>query len=420
MSGASKKQFERGVLVCSDFGNVKGGLDRVAVDSAIGLAHHGFCVYYLCAVGPVDPELIAEKQIKVVCLGMKDLRSDTNRVRAAMNGLWNRRAHRAVADACRELTSHCDEVTVHVHSYTKALSCSIISAAKRWNLPVVLTLHDYFAFSPNGLHFDFKKGDVLPGNPLSVRNLIHNSDRRSHLEHGYRSLRAGLQKFSGLIPGNIDRFIAPSQVCADFAGQFLPNEKITVVRYPLRVTRRDPTDVTFNRRILFVGRLVAEKGALDLARAAKECGAELEYVGGGDLEPEVLEIYPQAKITGWLNAANVADRMAHSRCLVLPSLWYETFGLVVAEAMAIGLPVIVSDRVGAKEIVEHGKNGLIWKSMQIPELVEHLSRISNDVSFAQRAGKAAYERLWAEDFSLQRHVRQLADIYSTFKNRRAT
>ena len=62
--------------------------------------------------------------------------------------------------------------------------------------------------------------------------------------------------------------------------------------------------------------------------------------------------------------------------LIVPSKWNETFGFTVLEALSYGVPVIVSKHVGAKDLIEHGKSGMIYN--ELDELVEILENIINN------------------------------------------
>ena len=101
------------VLVC-DTAFIDGGSAQVALTSALELADRGYRVTIFAGVGPALPDLLAHPNVDVVCLDQKDILSDTNRFRAATQGLWNLTAARAF-DA---LLARCDreETVVHVHS----------------------------------------------------------------------------------------------------------------------------------------------------------------------------------------------------------------------------------------------------------------------------------------------------------------
>ena len=107
-------------------------------------------------------------------------------------------------------------------------------------------------------------------------------------------------------------------------------------------------------------RLDREKGVQLLAEVAKELAIPITYVGDGPLRAEI-EAMPGATVTGWVARDQVYRHLSTARCLVFPSLWYETYGLTVAEAAAYGVPAIVSDISAAAERVEDGVTGWIGR-----------------------------------------------------------
>jgi glycosyltransferase involved in cell wall biosynthesis len=116
---------------------------------------------------------------------------------------------------------------------------------------------------------------------------------------------------------------------------------------------------------LFVGRLSAEKGLSTLLAGWQRLGnlVPLLLVGDGPLRAELEASACRRGLSnisfcGQWTHGRVIQTMKGARFLAFPSEWYETFGLVVAEAFACGLPVICS-RLGAmEEIVEDGRTGL--------------------------------------------------------------
>jgi glycosyltransferase involved in cell wall biosynthesis len=88
---------------------------------------------------------------------------------------------------------------------------------------------------------------------------------------------------------------------------------------------------------------------------------DVRFIGDGPLKDELMRVAPSVTVTGWQTPSEAHELMRQSRALVLPSLWYETQGLVVAEASAMGVPVIVPSTSAAREWVEDGVTGLIFK-----------------------------------------------------------
>lgn len=121
-------------------------------------------------------------------------------------------------------------------------------------------------------------------------------------------------------------------------------------------------------RVLFVGRLMPEKGALDLLRAirfvndVRPCG--LTYAGDGPLKARLevqareFGLADRVQVRGYLDAAELANEYASSDLFVLPTYWTEGFPTVIAEAMSVGLPVVTTSIRGAADLLDEGENCL--------------------------------------------------------------
>src|SRR5207247_1799225 len=115
-------------------------------------------------------------------------------------------------------------------------------------------------------------------------------------------------------------------------------------------------------RALYVGRVAPEKNLDLLARAfAPPADAGLTIVGEGPSLPELRQRLPNAVFTGRLGGESLARAYADADYFVFPSRT-DTLGNVVLEAMASGLPAIVSDRMGLKELVQDGVTGFVTRS----------------------------------------------------------
>ncbi|MGH9786943.1 MAG: glycosyltransferase, partial [Terriglobia bacterium] len=92
------------------------------------------------------------------------------------------------------------------------------------------------------------------------------------------------------------------------------------------------------------------------------------------------------------------------------SMWFETFGLVGAEAMSHGIPVVAA-RIGAlSELVEDGVSGLLFEPGDPRDLAEKVTRLWDDPQLCRRLGQAARQRamnLWRP----QRHFERLISAY---------
>jgi glycosyltransferase involved in cell wall biosynthesis len=131
-----------------------------------------------------------------------------------------------------------------------------------------------------------------------------------------------------------------------------------------------------NVRFAFVGHVDYRKGADVLRKAAealtsRNAPCELSVYGNytSDIRFSGLS---NVKSHGWIPQEQLAAELTKHDVLVLPSR-HDSFGMVVAEAMACGLPVIVSDHVGAKEMVVPQANGLIVAADDPAALIRAMS-----------------------------------------------
>jgi len=164
-------------------------------------------------------------------------------------------------------------------------------------------------------------------------------------------------------------------------------------------------DIGFaERRFAFVGRFVDKKALPFLIegyrRYCELAGGRahaLVLVGGGDDEPAVRDLLARydltasVEITGFVQADGVARHLAAALALVLPSR-EEQWGLVVNEAAALGLPVVVSEPVGARDaLVRNLVNGFVVEPGAIESLARALLALS-DEDTRRRMGAASLQR----------------------------
>jgi glycosyltransferase involved in cell wall biosynthesis len=397
----------RSVLFLNDHCFVQGGAARIAIDEAVALAERGFEVTFLGATGPVGPELSASR-VRTICLEQPELVSVTEHPSVAWQGLWNGRAARR----SREILAGLDRAStiVHVHGYTKSLTTSPVRAAIRAGFAVLATLHDFFSICPTGNLYDYVKEQPCGIRPLSAQCVLTNCDKRRYSHKLYRVARGALQRWPGLLPGGIEHFIGLSSRSTELIRPHLPpGAQVYSLSNIIDVERRLPVAIAQSSHLLYVGRLDPEKGIRLLLEAAERVGVRMRFVGDGPLR-EAVEASGRHRVTGWSTSSQIQAELEQARCLVFPSQWYETFGLVVSEAAARGVPAIVSDVSAPAERVRHGITGLVFRSGDAAALAECLAA-ANDTALVAEMGRNAYQSFWSEPSDREHHMARLLDIY---------
>jgi glycosyltransferase involved in cell wall biosynthesis len=208
--------------------------------------------------------------------------------------------------------------------------------------------------------------------------------------------------------------VASQHVRRTLAG-VVPDDRILVVPYgapPIRVRPEVAIGPRRPLRILFAGALHQRKGIGYLLRAVEMLGSDVELtLIGQRFAPNAL-VDTACKRWRWLETiphSQVLDVMMQSDVLVLPSI-SEAFGLVVTEALACGLPVIVTPNVGACDLVCDGREGFVVPVCSSDAIAESLNRLNQDRQLLAQMSRSAqvtaarqpwdiYRETWAETVS---------------------
>lgn len=319
---------------------------------------------------------------------LRESQSIAGDARLAVSAIWSRRAARRLAGA---IAVHRPDI-VHVHNTFSAASPSVYAAAARAGVPVVQTLHNYRFVCPSATAFrDGRPCTDCVGRVVPWPGVAHACVRGSHAQslavaatmtfHRVRRTYRAIRAYIALTEFQRDLMIAGG----------MPPGRIRVVPNFLEA---DPGAGDGRRDgFLFVGRLSAEKGIDALVRAAETLPGAITIVGDGPLAAPV----ERAKANGdleWLGAldrAPVLERVRSAEALLVPSVWFEGFPLVILEAFASATPVIAS-RIGSlAELVDDGVNGLLVKPGRSDDLRTAIWRMREDPAGTRRMGAVARE-----------------------------
>lgn len=169
-------------------------------------------------------------------------------------------------------------------------------------------------------------------------------------------------------------------------------------------------------RVVFVGRLVSQKGIFTLLQAAANLPRDVDIVFVGD-GPDRTELERRARdlglddrvtVTGFLPHRLIPSVMAGADLLVLPSI-YEELGRVLVEAMQLGVPVVASRVGGIPEVIRDGYNGLLVEPDQPLLLAQAIARVIRDGVLARSLRNAALKE--GARYSWERVAQELVAVY---------
>lgn len=154
--------------------------------------------------------------------------------------------------------------------------------------------------------------------------------------------------------------------------------------------------------VLFVGRVSKEKNLDILVAASRELerrkiAARFLFVGDGPYRPALTNLLPEAIFTGALEGEELARAYASADIFAFPSTT-DTFGNVIIEAQASGLPCIVSDIGGPRDLVTHEMDGIITRALDVGEITSAIIRLAQDAAWRAEMGRAARQKVESRDW----------------------
>jgi glycosyltransferase involved in cell wall biosynthesis len=327
------------------------------------------------------------------------------------NTIWNRQVHNEL----RALMQRERPDVVHVHNTFPVISPAVYYAANEAAIPVVQTLHNFRMLCPAGTLF--RDGHICEdcvGKRVPWPGVVHGCYRKSRLATAAGGAMLATHNYMQTWSKTVSAYIALSNFARDkFIQGGLPAEKILVKPNFLKT---DPgVGDGSGKYALFVGRLTPEKGISTLLEAWREIGTKLplQIAGDGPMASEVERA--DREIEGvtwlkWLPREKVLERMKNASVLILTSTWFEPFGLILAEAFAVGLPVIAGNLGSMSTMVDHERTGLHFSAGNAKSLVEAVGWWSaHPTEAALMRGRVRLE--YENKYTAERNYAQLMNIY---------
>lgn len=319
---------------------------------------------------------------------------------------------------------------LHVHNFFPLLSPSIFYAAHSTRTATVLTLHNYRLFCPAAI--PLRNGapctKCIDGHCV-LPSLVYGCYRGSRIASLPLAAMIALHRRMKTWFNQVDAFIA----LTDFQKKVmvhggLPEERVFVKPhfYP-----DPPAPLLWHERknqVLYIGRLSEEKGVRHLIKAwTMEPDSdlpELTIIGDGPLRRELVAMVAAAgadnriHFLGQLPFREAQANLARAKLLVLPSVWFEGFPMVIREAFALGVPVAASNLGSMPCLVKDGVDGVLFAPGDAGDLLEKVSALWNDQEGLARKGggaRAGFE----EQYTAEANYKMLMEIYSSAMETRA-
>lgn len=304
---------------------------------------------------------------------------------------------------------------VHLHMFQHQISLSILDVFKKYNIPVVYTAHELKMICPNYLMLSNNKVCEKCRGHQYYHCLFSKCIKNSYLKSMIAMIEAYLHYFKKSY-FLIDTIIVPSKfyyqkfiefgVTKDrlhFLPNFLPNKD-------------DKQVLSKGDYYLYFGRISLEKGLKILINAFKTFNGKLLIAGTGPMLEQYKTMVKENKqknvvFLGHCDKERLKNIIQGSKCIIIPSEWYENCPYSAIETLELGKPIIGANIGGIPEFIEEGKNGFIFESGNLKSLEKCLQRF-------EALGKKEYKtfcdysyQLYLNYYTEERHYKEIIKIY---------
>jgi glycosyltransferase involved in cell wall biosynthesis len=328
-----------------------------------------------------------------------------------------------VKKAAEKIITDTKPDVVYILHYVNKLSPSVIRAAKKKSVPVVLRLSDYFLLCPR---FDFiskgkicedclKKGYLSCIKKRCVKNSLFASAVRVFSMKVHKLMK---------IYEDIDAFITPSVFLKDklIANGFNPRKIhcIPTFSHESDIEVTDPEDDYG----LYFGRITKEKGVESLVLAYEKMPSRKLMIVGDDstTEAEHFKNYlnehniSNIVFCGFKSGEELEKIIKGARMTFIPSLWYENLPNAALESFKHMKPVLASNIGSMPELILNGYNGFLFEPGNPDDIITYV-KFMDDNELVEKMGKISHE-MFIDRFSAQKHYELLFDLFISVAEKR--
>lgn len=312
----------------------------------------------------------------------------------------------------------------HIHLMWGQITPSIFPVLKKYNIPILFTVHDYRIVCP-AYTFRNGKGQICEEcqGKHFYKCFINTCTKGSKLMSVVMATEQYFRNAFFNPVKNIDGFIYVSNFAKNIQEKYMPAVKnvpnIVLYNFSTSIaeqSKKMPVDKYF----LFFGRLSYEKGVKTLLKAFEKLpDYKLRIVGTGPLEAELKLMKQTRKIDnvefcGYKTGKELSDLVVGAYFVIVPSEWYENNPMTIIEAYSVGTPVIGARIGGIPEIVVDSNTGFQFESGNAGDLREKVD-LANSLSASEYQNFSSNTIKFAnENLSKSCYWNKLIDFYNRF------
>lgn len=398
------------ILLVNKFFYLKGGSEHVFFRTAELLKNKGHEIIFFSMENPCNFNS-ADKKYFVKRIDYEHS-GIINKISSSLKLLYSLEAKNKIRVLLKNEHLH----LAHLHNIYHQISPSILHSLKEFNLPVIITLHDYkMVCASHALLANGKICQACKGGRY-YECLVKKCVRDSRMKSLINTIEMYLHQNILHIYDLVDIFISPSRFLKLKLEEMGFKGKIVYLPNFVNLNEFKPKFGWEEKSVVYLGRLSKEKGLFPLIDAARNVKAvSFKIIGDGPIKSILEEKVKKENIKnvyflGYKTGEELKDEIRRSMFIVLPSECVENNPMSIIEGFALGKPALGSRIGGIPELIRDNITGLTFQVGNEDDLSLKIEYLVSNPDEIIEMGKNA--RLYVEqELSTEKHYQGLMQIY---------
>lgn len=398
------------VLLINKYLYPKGGDAVSTLNTGKSLLSKGHKIIFWGMQDPLNPEY----QYKNFFVSQVDLNNPSGfkeRIKITLNMLYSLEAKKKI-----EAVIKAEKPDIaHLNNFAHQISPSILHVFKKYNIPTIMTMHDYKLVCPTYNMISDGKPCEMCRKGKYYRCLLSKCTKNSYPKSLLNTIEMYLHHNILHIYDIVDVFISPSQFLLSELRDMGFRRKMKYLPNFVEIGDFKPQYNSTEESIIYFGRLSREKGLSTLIDAVGGLKVKLKLVGEGplkaDLESKVRNRNSDnVEFLGYKAGKELKNEIRNSMFVVLPSECYENSPMTIIEGFALGKPAVGARIGGIPELVKDNETGLTFQPGNAEDLRSKIECLVKSPEKIVEMGKNA--RAFIEkDLNAEKHYKSLMQIY---------
>jgi glycosyltransferase involved in cell wall biosynthesis len=399
------------IILINKFLYPKGGDAISTITTGNILAARGHEVHYWGMDHPDNPSY-PYRNFFVSYVDYDSSKGIIDKVKSSMNILYSFEARRKMLALLKKIKPD----IVHLNNFAHQISPSILDAIKEYNIPTVMTMHDYKLVCP--AYSLYSKGKTCEKCQLGryYKCFINRCTKGSFFKSLVNVAEMYLHHNILRIYDMVDIYISPSRFLKEKVEAMSFKGDIVYLPNCVHLNEFQSAHGWKEKSIIYLGRLSQEKGVGTLIEAMKGItNIRLKIIGDGPLKNDLKEKVRcegigNIEFLGYRSGENLHDEIKRSMFIVIPSECYENNPRAVIEGFALGKPAIGARIGGIPELIRDWDTGLTYSCGSVSDLKKKIQLMLDNPGKIQKMGKKARKYI-EQELNDKVHYKHLMEIY---------